>query len=461
MIVPGTKLLWIVSLLVLPTLLLATLLPDTARLAWILLPALATLVIADATLALDRFRGVLPQRHSLVRLSKDHLGSVPIRIANPHPAPVRLRLGLAWPAPFESPEPLLDILLPPSSPANRFHFQCIPRERGSFLLENLYAARLSPLGFWETRARLPLDLELRVFPDLHHDRAAAAIFLRRGLLGIHHQRQVGKGREFEKLRDYLPGDSYEDIHWKTTAKRHRPVTKVFQIERTQEIYCIIDASRLSARRVGPSDPSADATPPPAPEVREATAPRIPTLLERYVAATMLFATAAARQGDLFGLVTFAGRVIHAIPAKNGRAHHDACRDAIYSIRPREVSPDFQELFAFLRTNLRKRALLLFLTSLDDPLAAETFTRHLPLLRRTHLIQICMIDPRDTSPLFTRPVQSLPELYDALAAHHRWENLQSVERTLALHGVRLAVTSSEQLVVSMLNQYMEIKRRQLL
>jgi len=60
----------------------------------------------------------------------------------------------------------------------------------------------------------------------------------------------GKGRDFEKLREYIPGDSLDDIHWKATAKRGHPVTKVFQIERTQEVYVILDASRLSGAPSG-------------------------------------------------------------------------------------------------------------------------------------------------------------------------------------------------------------------
>jgi uncharacterized protein (DUF58 family) len=77
--------------------------------------------------------------------------------------------------------------------------------------------------------------ELRVYPNLLGERrAVASIFLRRALPGVHSARQIGKGRDFEKLRDYVPGDSFDDIHWKATAKRAHPVTKVFQIERTQE-----------------------------------------------------------------------------------------------------------------------------------------------------------------------------------------------------------------------------------
>src|SRR5205823_6064500 len=77
----------------------------------------------------------------------------------------------------------------------------------------------------------------------------AALFLRRGQLGTHAQRQAGQGRDFEKLREYVHGDSYDEIHWKASAKRGHPVTKVFQVERTQEVYVIVDASRLSAREV--------------------------------------------------------------------------------------------------------------------------------------------------------------------------------------------------------------------
>ena len=59
--------------------------------------------------------------------------------------------------------------------------------------------------------------------------------------------QVGRGREFEKLREYIPGDSFDEIHWKATARRARPITKVFQVERTREVYVAVDLSRLSAR----------------------------------------------------------------------------------------------------------------------------------------------------------------------------------------------------------------------
>src|SRR5439155_1828093 len=124
-------------------------------------------------------------------------------------------------------------------------------------------------------------------------RDLAALFLHRGAFGLHAERQVGKGREFEKLREYVPGDGYDEIHWKATAKRGRPITKVFQIERTQEIYVVIDASRLSARSVKGGRPrdedrKADAMRLPHPlQPSTIDAPPSATVLERFVTAALV------------------------------------------------------------------------------------------------------------------------------------------------------------------------------
>ena len=81
------------------------------------------------------------------------------------------------------------------------------------------AARRWACG-WRARGA-PLDCTLRVYPNLR-DRATAALFLRTADAGLRMRRQVGKGREFDNLRQYMPGDGFEDIHWKATARRQFP-----------------------------------------------------------------------------------------------------------------------------------------------------------------------------------------------------------------------------------------------
>src|SRR5207344_2975735 len=117
---------------------------------------------------------------------------------------------------------------------SRVEWNCTARRRGNFHLTRAVLECASPLGLWSIRKPKALHSEVRAYPNLWAERKSlAALFLHRGGLGTHAQRQVGKGRDFEKLREYAAGDSYDEIHWKATARRGHPVTKVFQIERTQ------------------------------------------------------------------------------------------------------------------------------------------------------------------------------------------------------------------------------------
>jgi len=441
MIVPGHRLLIWTALVTLPAALMAALVPPLLPIAAAAVILFAVLAALDAVLglrALDGIRILLPP---VVRFSKDRAGAIEIQIQNERQKPRQLRLGLPLPREFSAPQEDLDVILPADALLSRIAWPCTPARRGRYPLEQCHLETASPLGFWAVRAAAPATCELRVYPNLLLERnASASVFLNRRSLGAHAQRQIGKGRDFEQLRDYISGDGYEDIHWKATAKRGHPVTKIFQIERTQEIYVVVDPSRLSAR----------------------PAPGGVTVLERFITAGLVLGLAARQQGDLFGLVTFSDRVENFVRAKNGRAHYDLCRDAIYELHPREVTPDFEELASFIRLRLRRRALIVVLTALDDPVLAESFVRAANLICRQHIILVNMMPPPEIGPMFTGPaVASLDDLYERLGGHILWNQLRELEILLQRRGVRFSLVRNEALSAQLITQYMSVKRRQLL
>ena len=83
-------------------------------------------------------------------------------------------------------------------------------------------------------------------------------------------------------------------------------------------------------------------------------PQSSSTLERFLTAALVLGLAAEQQGDLFGLVAFSDKIESFVRAKNGKAHYSACRDALYTLQPRIVTPDFEELCTFLRLRLRRR-----------------------------------------------------------------------------------------------------------
>ena len=446
MLSPRSRLIWWVTLLVLPFATIVGLLPAAAPFAMLLICAFIVAVLFDALFAFGAVQGFSVECADTVRLSKDRASELELLFKNTAPANRVLRFGLPLPREIESPQEDLLVEIPGAGKTSRVGWPCTPRRRGNFPLDCCHIDGASPLGFWSARAALPLRSELRVYPDLMKERKnVAALFLNRGTFGIHALRQVGKGRDFEKLREYIPGDSYEDIHWKATAKRGRPVTKIFQIERTQEVYVVVDASRLSAREVGdPAIPGAHVS-----------------TLERFINAALVLALAAERQGDLFGIITFSDRVHEFVRARNGQAHFSLCRDALYTLHPQIVTPDYDELFAFIRTRLRRRALLVFLTALDDPLLAESFEKNAGLVCRQHLLLVNMIQPPGVRPLFGNTnVARVDDLYRELGGHIQWQNLLELGKKLKSRGMQFSLVQNERLSADVVTQYLNVKRRQL-
>lgn len=457
MIVPRTRLLLWISLIVLPFAAAGATIPGAFVISSILIGGLFAVVLVDAFMARGQLAGIRVHLPEVVRLQKDRPGVLEVRVQNESLSSRLLRVGFAFPREITSESDDRTVLLPAEAAFSRVDWDVTPNRRGQYFLEQAYIEAGSPLGFWAVRASQPARAEVRVYPNLFDERKnVAALFLRRGDLGVHAQRNAGQGRDFEKLRMYVPGDSYDEIHWKASAKRGHPVTKVFQIERTQEVYVIVDASRLTAREIKVKNENA------APNSKDANVRTTTTVLERFVTAALILGLAAEQQGDQFGLITFSDRVLSFVRAKNGQAHYDACRDRLYTLHPQSVTPDFEELCSFIRLRLRKRALLIFLTALDDPLLAEGFESASQLISRQHLLIVDMIQPPGAVPLFSdEGVSQIDDLYRRLGGHLQWNTLRELEKKLKRRGVRFSLLDPEKLAAQVIAQHADVKRRQLL
>jgi len=445
MIVPRSRLLFWVAAIVLPFALIAAVAPASAAVALLLIGGFFLVAMVDAVGGGKSLAGIGVELPAIVRMSKGREAKVELRIRNERQQKKNLRLALAWPREIQPSEEEIDALLPADSEWSRIALACTPLQRGSYKLNSAFVECASPLGLWAARKSVPVQSEIRIYPNLLTERKnLAALFLNRGAFGIHAQRQVGKGRDFEKLREYVPGDGYDEIHWKATARRGKPITKVFQIEKTQEVYVIVDASRLSARQ---------------PEQNSQTGTSV---MERFVTAALVLGLAAEQQGDLFGLLTFSDKVEKFVCAKNGQEHYSACRDALYTLQPKIVTPDFDELCAFIRLRLRRRALLVFLTALDDPALAESFVRNIELIRRQHIVLVNMVQPPGVKPLFTgADVLDTDDLYRHLGGHLQWQSLRELQKVLRRRAVRFSLLDNERLSAEIVAQYMDVKQRQLL
>jgi uncharacterized protein (DUF58 family) len=439
---PQNRLIWAVAAIAGTAALLAAVEPQFTPMAIGVVILLAITAAVDGIQSARSLRAIAVQTPQLIRTVRDRPVNLPFSIINSGSNVHRLHAAIELPESFTTPTPVIEGG-PLLRTAQKFSLTA-PFEsnrRGEFHITRCDIASRSRLGLWTATKPAPINLTIRVYPNLRTDDAAAE-FLKRTDAGSRLIRMTGKGREFEKLREYNHGDSYDEIDWKATARRGKPVVRVFQVERTQEIYVAIDASRLSARAL-----DGHAT------------------LEHYVNAALIMGLAAEQQGDRFGLISFSDRLHKFVRARTGRQHFTVCREAIYRLQPRIVEPDFGELFSFLRTRLTKRALVVILTALDDPLIGETFARQVSLASRRHLTMAAMVRPEGARPLFEEDLtpdaetENTDPIYSQLAGHMAWRKLFELTKDLKRKGVRLHLLEPRKISGQLTALYLDVKRRQ--
>ncbi len=431
MIAPRTPLLVLAVVATIP-LAVAGIVPALAGVCFGAFVSLVTIAALDAARGHRAAGGISLRLPAVLRCTKDCETPLEIEIANCSANTLAVQMALRLPVRVTMREVALSVAAAPGK--SKASIRITPSDRGDHRIEIADIEFASPWLLWSIRSVALVDCLLRVYPNLRGS-ATRALFLHREMAGIQRHRQVGRGREFEKLRDYLHGDSFDEISWKATARHGRPVVKVFQVERTQEVYVAVDASRLSARN---------------------------DVLEKYVAAALHLGLAAERQGDLFGLITFSDKVHGFVRARKGKAHYRICREAIYKLEPRRVSPDFAELFGFIRTTLRRRALLIVLTALDDPMLAANFAATVELASRRHLVLANVLQMEGIRPLFDEPAPETQEgVYGRVAGQLFWKRLRELRIDLERRGVRFAVLDPAKIELQLSSMYLDVKRRQAL
>ncbi len=449
-VVPSRRLL-VLAGLCLPVSLLPAVNPDL----WVVLPAvvagLVLLALVDLLASAGRLSHLRVEPDPVTRLARGSEGTLAVHLRSERRPPQKLTLGLPMSAEFVQEKPVQQVVL---EGVNATHWvvkwPMIPRSRGVYACPPVVVEGSSRWGLFGLRRSFPNTAEVRVFPNLRRERRQLAnLFLNRGSIGAHAQRMVGQGREYEQLREYSSGDSMLDIHWKASAKRGELATKTYQVERTQEIYLVLDHSRLSGLRSvsGSTDVDDDYA---------------ETILERYVTAASVLGLVAERQGDLYGLVAFGQRVTRFVRASSGRQHGQVIQDALFELKTERGPFDLDELFTFLSLRLRRRALLIFLTDLSDAAAAEEFRQRIRMVAARHLVLVNSIRRPGVHPLYFglsgEGERTIPE---ELSGHLRWEGLRKLQTELRAEGVDFALLDDEKLSIELVNQYLTVKQRQVL
>ena len=89
---------------------------------------------------------------------------------------------------------------------------------------------------------------MKVFPDVKTLNTYALLARRNriDLMGFRKTRGRGSDVEFDRLRDYQPDDDYRRIDPFASARYRKLITREYEVSRNQNIFFMVDCSRLMA-----------------------------------------------------------------------------------------------------------------------------------------------------------------------------------------------------------------------
>ena len=118
-----------------------------------------------------------------------------------------------------------------------------PTSRGIYGFGQIRVFVTGRIGLLSRRYTCGEEQDIKVYPSylMLHCYELLAMSDNLTELGIKRIRRVGHHTEFEQIKEYVKGDDYRTINWKASARRHELMVNVYQDERSQQIYSVIDS----------------------------------------------------------------------------------------------------------------------------------------------------------------------------------------------------------------------------
>ena len=411
-------------------------------LRWVTILFDAALVVVAA---LDSRASRLPEGLEIEREfgGRFHIGAeteVRIRVSNNTPRAFKLKIKDEYPPELALLSPREAELTVEPLEQKTFIYSLKPPRRGRFEFGRVAVRHRSRLGLAWREDTVGSAAVVKVYPNIRRAREAELKALGARSLVAAQRRAAwrGEGRDFESLREYVPGDELRHVSWSATARRGKLTTRQYQIERDQTVLVALDAGRLMTARI--EDESK---------------------FDSAINAALALMSAARRAGDQAGLAVFGRRIKAFVPPSKGREQTDAVLEALHAVEPELIEPSYTRAFEFVAANCKRRSLVVLLTDLVDEEGSRELLSSLRILRPRHLPLVVTIADRDLRASVRDAPANARELFAQSVAEEIMLQREAALRLVESQGGLALDVTTAALVPSLLETYIRVKERGLL
>lgn len=362
-----------------------------------------------------------------------------LRLENKAHQPVSVALRDSLPEHLEQAEPLEDFQIPGSGSAE-VSYEVLPVRRGACVLGAVHCRIRTRIGLAVRQFTLDGRHEIKIYPrflGVEQYELLAKIDEREE--AVRKPRRVrGRGREFESLRAYEPGEDLRHVDWKASARRGSLISRNLQVERGQQLAVLIDAGRFMNEQIDQQ-------------------PRF----EHALNATVMLSYIAQQRGDAIAVSTFSNEIQSFVPPIKGKAVMPTVLESLYQVEPSKLESDYWHVVARIMDKLKRRSLIIMITDILDVPGSRGLMQNLIRAARKHLVLCVVFVERE----IYRSADMIPANTDetylkAAASHLTVERLTALEQMRA-RGILVLETTPDKLSLALIRRYLEIRQSDLL
>jgi len=377
------------------------------------------------------------QRFTSKRLSNGDENPIQIEIKNRYGFGVQLRVIDEVPFQFQLRDKDFKLSLKPND-IKSIHYNLRPTKRGEYDFGFIRVYTSSPIGLVSKRYNFDGAKVLPVYPSFINlgQYELMAISHQLTEFGIKKIRKVGQSSEFDQIKNYVGGDDIRTINWKATARKGSLMVNTYTDERSQNIYCVIDKSRVM---------------------------RMPfeglSLLDYAINASVALSKVAMLKEDKAGLITISETIGKVVPAEKKSAQLGHIMQVLYKEKTRYLESNMEALYTTIRSVIKHRSLVVFFTNFESLSALE---RQLPYLKRIskyHLLVVVFFENTELKSLSTEPAKDVEGIYHKTIAEKFIYEKKVMAKELNRYGILSILTPPQKLTINVINQYLALKAQQ--
>ena len=376
------------------------------------------------------------QRECPERFSNGDENEITLHLTNSYPFPVLLEIIDEIPPVFQRRDLLFSLSMNRQA-EKLLKYTLRPVKRGIYDFNHIRVFASTKIGLISRRFKTGMPCNVKTYPSFiylkQYEIMATSFKLEQA--GNKKIKRIGQMMEPDQIKDYVKGDDYRIINWKATARRSKLMVNVFQEERAQNVYCVIDKGRTMQSAFNGM-----------------------TLLDYSINASLAIAYVAMLKGDKTGLLTFERKFETFVPPSRSPVQMNHIQEALYHQQTTFMESDFLSLYQQMNKNVKNRGLLLVFTNFDSVAAMERQLRYLAMMAKRHSVLVIFFENTELESLTGRQPENKEEAYETVIAEKLEYEKRLIIYKLRQYNILSLLTHPNELTVNVINKYLEIKAR---